>query len=438
MSAAAVTTPVEARVARSGVPSWRGREALAIAALAGTVATGAALALAGRVVVGTERHVIPDWIAGPLAGIAVHVNAQQFFLAIGAMAAAYAAAIALAPQLRVRWIVAAAVALDVLFALTPPLLSTDVFNYVMYGRMGALHGLDPYAVSPARLVHDPLYHYIAWRHTRSAYGPLFTLASYPIARLGPAGALWTFKALAAAANAGCAALVWTIARRLGRSPRRALAVFALNPLLLVWTVGGGHNDLLMLLGLLGAIALVLSSREALGGAALVAGVAIKASAGLAAPFILLGARRRWRALAGMAGAAVVVVTVTLAFFPSHGLGLLLVLRHDEHLVAFDGIPRELSHLFGLRGETAVVRAAMTGAFLVALAFQLVRSARGGDWIAGLGWAFVALIATSSWYLAWYTIWPLALAAVTRDRRLVVAVLALQAYFVANHLPLFTT
>ena len=36
--------------------------------------------------------------------------------------------------------------------------------------------------------------------------------------------------------------------------------------------------------------------------------------------------------------------------------------------------------------------------------------RGADRVAACGWAFVALLATSSWLLAWYTLWPLAFAA----------------------------
>jgi hypothetical protein len=63
--------------------------------------------------------------------------------------------------------------------------------------------------------------------------------------------------------------------------------------------------------------------------------------------------------------------------------------------------------------------------------------RGGDWVRACGWAFAAVVAGSTWFLAWYAVWPLAFAAVTRDRRLLTATLLLQTYFVVNHIPGFT-
>ena len=42
----------------------------------------------------------------------------------------------------------AAVVLVVAFALAPPLLSQDVFSYIAYARLGALHGLNPYIQPP--------------------------------------------------------------------------------------------------------------------------------------------------------------------------------------------------------------------------------------------------------------------------------------------------
>ena len=50
---------------------------------------------------------------------------------------------------------------------------------------------------------------------------------------------------------------------------------------------------------------------------------------------------------------------------------------------------------------------------------------------------VALVATSTWFLGWYSVWPLPFAALSRDRRLLVATLALQVFFVANRIPQLT-
>jgi hypothetical protein len=50
---------------------------------------------------------------------------------------------------------------------------------------------------------------------------------------------------------------------------------------------------------------------------------------------------------------------------------------------------------------------------------------------------LAISVTSTWLLAWYILWPLPLAVVTRDRRLLVATLAVQALFLLHQIsPLF--
>src|SRR3981081_311617 len=70
---------------------------------------------------------------------------------------------------------------------SPPLASHDVFGYVAFARMGALHGLDPYTHVAAEAFTDPVYPFVGWPFKHSPYGALFTLASYAVAPLGVAG-----------------------------------------------------------------------------------------------------------------------------------------------------------------------------------------------------------------------------------------------------------
>ena len=63
------------------------------------------------------------------------------------------------------------------------------------------------------------------------------------------------------------------------------------------------------------------------------------------------------------------------------------------------------------------------------------TARGGDWRVAAGWSTIALLICTAWLLPWYAIWPLPLAAVSGDRRLRGAALAVCAYAVLIHLPL---
>ena len=102
------------------------------------------------------------------------------------------------------------------------LLSTDVFSYIAYARMGVEHGLNPYLHGPAAISHDPVFRYVGhdWRQTPTAYGPLYTLLSYPFAPLGVEGALWAMKVEALLASVGTLWLVWRCAVARGFEPVR--------------------------------------------------------------------------------------------------------------------------------------------------------------------------------------------------------------------------
>ncbi|MGH2975714.1 MAG: hypothetical protein ACRDLL_12715, partial [Solirubrobacterales bacterium] len=143
---------------------------------------------------------------------------------------AYLGALAWAPRLggRVAW---AAIVITVgAFAALPPLLSHDVYSYLDYARLDALHGLDPYVHPPAAVPADPAFAHVAWPDTSSAYGPLFTLASYPLAWLPVGAAVYALKAASAAAILALAILVSRLAPARGVNPLRAAAFVALNPL----------------------------------------------------------------------------------------------------------------------------------------------------------------------------------------------------------------
>ena len=49
---------------------------------------------------------------------------------------------------------------------------------------------------------------------------------------------------------------------------------------------------------------------------------------------------------------------------------------------------------------------------------------------------VTFVVTSSWLLGWYVLWPLPFAAITKDRRLQAAALALLTYFVVMRWTIF--
>lgn len=381
------------------------------------------------------------WLAGPLAGL--HVGALgsggfQTLTLIGC--GGYAAVLTCARSLSLRSLWLAIVAAHVILLLGPPLISQDVFGYIGFARMGALHGLDPYTHVAAQASGDEIFAFVGWPYQHSPYGPLFTLLSYATVPFGVGGSLWAFKALTVATSLAAIALVGLAAQRLGGSRRWATAFVGLNPVLLVLAVGGAHNDTLILLALAGALALTTGAapRFRAGAATLVAGVGVKVTAGLALPFMLLGAprvRERRRTLEGAALGLVVVAAIGVIGFGTHALGFLSAVGEQQQLVAVHSVPAETARLFGLTGTPSWWRHVFAALFVLALVFALWRTARGGDWRVWAGWSTLALLVSTAWLLPWYAIWALPLAAVCRDRRLRAATLLLCAYAVLIHLPL---
>ena len=381
------------------------------------------------------RRAYTGFIVGPLATGGAAPGLHVFFTEVIVMTAAYAAAVMCATRIRLWWIAAVVVVLHAAFLLAPPLLSNDVFSYIDVARLTGLYHLDPYVATPSVRPHDAVYVWAHWRRAVTDYGPLFTLGVAPLGRVGVAQALWTFKALAAFAGLGCTALVGWIAYRRGSSPARAVAAFGLNPVLLVWTVGGAHNDLLMLLVMLAGAALVVAQRPALGGAALVAAAAIKLSAGLAIPFYLVRrAPGRLRLLAGVVTAAAVVLAVSYTVFPDHTAGMITKLQTQGMLVDLGSLPLGIAYTLGFLRPVPREMQVLHILLAVWSAGWLVYVARGGEVLAAVGWVLFGVIVASSWLLPWYLVWPLAFAAAGDRKRLLLATCAVGASYAIGHAP----
>jgi hypothetical protein len=386
-------------------------------------------------------------IAGWLSGIGERLGYRVFLIALLAAVAGYAGLLWLAgrfgvPAVSKRFAIALVAALHVVVFAGPVLLSTDVFSYIAYARMGVEHGLNPYLHGPSAISHDPVFRYVghSWLDVPTAYGPLYTLISYPVALLGVHGALWAMKLEALVASAGTLALVWRCARARGFEPVAALLAVGANPLYVIYGLGGAHNDLLMMLAMMAAVSLMLtpseaapgSRREAGAAAVVVAGALIKATVAVLLPFMIL-ARRRLAPVVGALVALAAGALVAFAAFGSHGVNIVAALNRDAALVSTDSFPNEIAHLFGKPGVFPVDHDLLKVALALILAHLAWRTWRGYDWIAASGWALLAIAVTSTWLLAWYILWPLPLAVVCRDRRLLVATLAVQGLYVLHQL-----
>jgi hypothetical protein len=204
----------------------------------------------------------------------------------------------------------------------PPILSTDIYHYTLFGRMVAFYGLNPYVVPDLAIRADPLWVYAGWNDVTTHYGPLFTLISAGAAAVSSPSILLTvltFKAVVALFNLANCLLVFLLARRLGSgNGLGALLLYAWNPLILIETAGSGHNDTVMMTFALLGLLLATSGRLLLGLAALVLSVLVKYLSAILLVFFVVRClaiqttRRSAAALAARMGA--VAALLTIVFF----------------------------------------------------------------------------------------------------------------------------
>jgi hypothetical protein len=459
----------------------------------------------------TTAHYFPHWMAGPFGGMWTWVTRDPKLLrdlftgALVVMYACYLASLRYAPRAPARWTIAAILAVHVILFLSPPLALTDVFNYVNYGRMEVVHHLDPYTTVPILEPHnDPAFSLSNWHQLLSPYGPLFTLITFIVVPLGLAGSFWALKAILMIASLSLIFVVWKCAHllaervpegsRLRCDPVAAIALVGLNPIVIMWGLGGDHNDFITMLfvmlafyaclraGLMPGVArppeqavadgdprgagagpgvgadvaadpLARDGRRVLvalklgAGAALVTAVALKASAAILIPIVLAPpvaawastrssavgrARRRdlLQLLAGMALAAVVWGAASIVAFGPH----LPDLATQGRLVTMDSVPNLLGMALLQGGETTTLRLILSGVLALTITACSVLAYRRRESLTGAGWATVALLVTLSWVLPWYVLWLLPLAALAGSRRLRITALVLGVYFITAWSP----
>jgi hypothetical protein len=151
-----------------------------------------------------------------------------------------------------------------IYLFTPASLSDDVYGYASYGRLLSVHHANPYVISPSGFPQDPTYPLIHWKDAFAPYGPVWIVLSAVVGLIsGPDRLeyLIAFRLIAFAAHLLNIWLVTVTLRTMGRPPRTialGTLLYAWNPLVLLESSAGGHNDVLMLTFIL--LGLLLSAR----------------------------------------------------------------------------------------------------------------------------------------------------------------------------------
>jgi hypothetical protein len=320
-------------------------------------------------------------------------------------------------SLRLRLAVIVAVIVQAVPLGAPLLLSKDVYAYWGQARVLAVHHANPYVATVAQYPNDPSTPWVSesWRASPTPYGPAWLLAAAAPAATGSRlVAELAYRVIALVALVGCLLLIAFRTRSAA-----AVAFVGWSPLLALHFAGGGHNDAVMMVATLAAIALGTASLA--GGALWPVASAVKPLPAVLLPLELarrrLAVGRRWGI--GVVAGALGTAAISTAFFGLHWLRGATTGAHESS--ALGGV-HWLTQA-GLTHREAVVACAF---LFLAVYLVLLRNA----WRTGRGrfsLAATALCLTSSLLRPWYALWPVALAALEEDGLAAAAAYALSAY-----------
>jgi len=326
--------------------------------------------------------------------------------------------------IRLRTVAVVAVVWALPFALSGPVGSLDVQSYAGIGRLAAV-GLDPYRMGPAALgdrfavAVDPL-----WRATPTPYGPLQVqllrgLSLVAGRHVGP-----TVLLIRAVGILALAAALWFMLRAAEPADRLpALVLTALNPVVLVHLVSGGHLDVLVGLLAVLVVACARQGRPELAMALAVVATAFKLPGSVLVAYVLLDVLRRTpgpvrsRALTPVVASGLTVAAAIAAICPDpfgwvRALGVPGVVRNGSAPSTWMAYAAGLltGHLSGPGLDLAFTlgRTAM-GMLGVGVVVTLLWSATSGSTrqaFRGVGWALIALAATGPAFYPWYLAWGL--------------------------------
>jgi hypothetical protein len=274
------------------------------------------------------------------------------------------------------------------------------------------------SASPFNLLVDPL-----WRNVPTPYGPLFLLMDGGIVAAVGHNVLFSVVGLRLLALAGVVAFsvgVVRIARTMNRDGAAAFALCALNPLVLLHLIAGGHNDALMLGFLVLGYAFAREGRPVVGIILCGLGAAVKVPALIGAIYIgweWLGSGRSLRDRIRPVGTALVLALgVMAALSEAAGLGWGWVngLSNPDTVrswldpaTGLGLMAGKILSLVGLGYHTHILLTMARGSALLLAAvialWILLRSEQIGA-LRALGFSLIVIVLLSPVIQPWYAAW----------------------------------
>ena len=342
--------------------------------------------------------------------------------------------------------------------------SHDIFDYIFRGRMMVESNANPLIEVPRAYRTNAFIRFVAWQKNVDTYGPLWEMASYGVSTtvhqvsgiLGwDIGGLPScpksysscrllilyvsgYRLFALIFNAISAALIASMVKR--TQPRlvpAALVAWLWNPLAVISTTVGGHNDLLMIFLVLSGLWLMQRQRPFFAIVAMIFAAHVKLIALIWMPLFVLWIIRKWgwrQAFYSIAGSTAAGFIISwLLYLPFDGWGSLPRMLQERTLFLANSVWQIVySYLYKQQGwaKDDVLRLTTelpTWLFIAVaillslwlLNFRPKRWKQSSDpsaeddrrlWISLTWISLLYLVIGAFWFQHWYILWVLAPAA----------------------------
>ena len=333
--------------------------------------------------------------------------------------------------------------------LSVPVFSRDTYSYLAQGAL-LRDGFDPYVVGPIDNPNSLLDNVSPiWTTTTAPYGPAFILIAKFVTLLVGNDVVAGTMLLRLCMLPGLALLIWAapkVARHVGANGAAALWICVLNPLVIIHLMGGVHNEMLMVGLMMAGIALSFGGHQVSGVALIAVGVAVKATAGLALPFMVwvwargLRDRRGYPPLKAFAIATAASLLIFVAVFAvlsavaGVGLGWLTALAGSVKIINWLTVPTATANLinaavglfvpvnfYAVLETTRIIGIAIIAISAPLLWWRFRRTDR--DALMGIALLMGVVVLFVPAALPWYYTWPLAVAAALAQSQRAIALIA---------------
>jgi hypothetical protein len=191
----------------------------------------------------------PRWVGGVV-----------FAVFLVAYTALYAALLRRSREFSFGFVRNLVVAVSLILALSYSALSYDIFNYITTAKVAFHYQENPYIVMPIDIANEPNLAFTRAANKVALYGPTWILLS-GIPHVMSMGNIWlslvVFKVFVVLFLWMMCALLWRLTGSL-----QPVVFFAFNPLVLMEIAVSGHNDIVMMTGIVAAYSMFYMQKNA--------------------------------------------------------------------------------------------------------------------------------------------------------------------------------